>query len=444
MKKAILWLLTVSLIIGMVSVFSLAGCKAEEEAAPPEEEAAPAEEEAAPAEEEAEEGKPINIGVLATLLGAFAQLGEDSVDGVKLAFEEVNYTIAGRPVKLFVEETDATPDMAVDRMRSAVTRNGCQIVLGPLSGAEGLAIKTSADEWPDTTIIVSASASEDITMRGIKPNVWRSSFTGGQPMFPFGVWMYEQGYKRIVTIGEDYEYPYSQVGGLLKIFTESGGEVAEKYWVPIGTSDYSSIIADIPRDIDAIFTTLSGSDIVNFLTQMEKFGLSAGIPILGGTTSLDAGTVTTLGESLDGVVSGSIWTDKIDRPGFKSLYERYYTLRKRPPGLFTGLYYRSAQFAIKAIEAVNGNVEDQEAFRAALQETAFEGAVSYVSFDEYHQCIMDVFINQVKFIDGEWINVPIKIYPQVSQFWTYDPEEYQKGPSFTRESIDILFPSTSK
>ncbi len=379
------------------------------------------------------EEKPIKIGVLATLTGAFAELGQDSVDGVKLAFEEVDYQVAGRPIKLFSEDTAATPTLAVDKCRALINRDGCQIILGPLSGAEGLAIKKSADEWPNATIIVAASAAEDICRRGIKPNVWRTSFSGDQPIFPLGIWAYENGYRRVVTLGEDYAFPYAQVGGFCRTFCAKGGRVVKKYWVPIGTSDYASIITDLPKDIDAIFLTISGSDVISFLTQMDKFGMIGKIDILGGTTAIDAGTLTTMGKVVDGVVSGSIWTGEIDSEAFRSLDKRYYDLRGRPPSLFTGLYYRAAKVAMLAIEKADGNVEDQEAFRKALGAVEFDGPVSHVAFDEYQQAKMDVFINQVQLVRGEWRNVIIKKYENVSQFWDFDPAEFQKTPSYDRE-----------
>jgi branched-chain amino acid transport system substrate-binding protein len=44
-----------------------------------------------------------------------------------------------------------------------------------------------------------------------------------------------------------------------------------------------------------------------------------------------------------------------------------------------------------------------------------------------------VFIrNVVKRPDGRYWNVPIETYPNVSQFWTYKPEEYMKQPPYSR------------
>jgi branched-chain amino acid transport system substrate-binding protein len=169
---------------------------------------------------------------------------------------------------------------------------------------------------------------------------------------------------------------------------------------------------------------------------MDKFGMMGKYEIFGGATSIDAGTLTTMGEVVEGIVSGSIWTGEIDSEAFRSLDKRYGELRGRPIGLFAGLYYRAAKVAQMAIEKAGGKVEDQEAFRKALGSVDYQGAVSRITFDEYQQAKMDVFINEVKFVNGEWRNVIIETYPQVSQFWTYDPEEFQKQPSYSRDFPD--------
>ncbi|WP_163143668.1 ABC transporter substrate-binding protein, partial [Arhodomonas sp. KWT] len=92
----------------------------------------------------AQDKEPIRIGVMASLSGAFAQMGADGVDGVKLAVEEFGGEINGRPVKLFIEDSAMDPSVAVEKTRALVNRDGAQVVLGPLSGAAGLAVKKGA------------------------------------------------------------------------------------------------------------------------------------------------------------------------------------------------------------------------------------------------------------------------------------------------------------
>jgi branched-chain amino acid transport system substrate-binding protein len=378
--------------------------------------------------------EPIRIGVLATLTGPFAQLGQDGVDGVKIAFDEVGNQIAGRPVELYIEGTDATAQSALEKARALVTRDKVQIILGPLSGDEGQAIKDNADEWPNVTIVVAGAAAENITMRGIKDNVFRTSYTGAQPMFALGDWAYKDaGYKKVVTVAEDYAFPYAQVGGFMKTFCAAGGRVPKKFWVPIGTSDYSSIFPQIPKDVDAIFVALGGTDAVNFVNQMDEYGQLGKKPLLGGTVTVDATQLASVGEKLNGVVSGSIMSGDINTPAFKQLDAAFEKLRGRPPSLFVENYYRGAKFAILALQAINGNIEDQTAFRQALLKVEFDAPASRVKLDQWHNIVTDTFLNQVKLINGEWRNSVIKTYPQVSQFWTFDPEEYQSEPPYDRD-----------
>ncbi len=203
--------------------------------------------------------EPIRIGVISSLSGPFAQLGEDGVDGVKIALEEIGNKIDGREIQLFIEDGAADPSTAIEKARALVNRDKVQLILGPLSGSAGQAVKDSADEWPNATIVVAGAAAEDITMRGIKPNVFRTSYTGAQPTFPLGDYAYKQGYRKVAIVAEDYAFPYAQVGGFMSTFCSLGGKVPKKFWVPIGTSDFS------PEFCTSLMANRLGARCINLL-----------------------------------------------------------------------------------------------------------------------------------------------------------------------------------
>lgn len=379
-------------------------------------------------------GEPIRIGVLATLTGAFAQLGQDGVDGVNIALDEIEWKVGDRPIELFVESTDSTAASAISKARTLIERDGVEIVIGPLSGAEGQAVKDGAGEWPDVTFVIAGSAAENITMRGIAPNVWRTSYSGQQPMYALGEYAAAEGHGKIVTIAEDYDFPHAQVGGFMLTYCSSGeGQVTDKFWTPIGTSDYSSILAQIPSDTDALFVALGGTDMVNFINQADEFGQLGDVPILGGTVAVDATQLASVGEKLDGVVSGSIMSGDIDTEEFRQLDAAFQEIRGRAPSLFTENYYRGTKWSLLALDEVGGNIEDQDAFRTALQGTSFVAPASEVHFDDFHNVVTDTFLNKVADVNGEWRNTVIETIPQVSQFWTYDPEWFQAQPEFGRD-----------
>ena len=56
-----------------------------------------------------------------------------------------------------------------------------------------------------------------------------------------------------------------------------------------------------------------------------------------------------------------------------------------------------------------------------------------VSFDEFGNVVGNIYIRKVEKKDGKYVNAVVKTYPNVSQFWTYDKEEFLKNPVYSRD-----------
>ena len=230
----------------------------------------------------------IKMGALATLEGAFTVLGEDSIRGVKLALKEFNNTAGGKEIELITGSSDASPDSAIRATRKLVEQDGVKVLVGPLSGSEGLAVKDYAKTQPEVTFLNGSSGAQDTTLRDPAENFFRFSTEGAQWMAGLGEYIYnEKGYRSIAVVAEDYSFPYTQVFGVLEPFCRAGGKAPAdaRFWVPIGNKDYSSIIAALPDDVDAIYVALGGADAVNFLTQYEQAG--GDLPLVGGSITVD-------------------------------------------------------------------------------------------------------------------------------------------------------------
>jgi branched-chain amino acid transport system substrate-binding protein len=46
----------------------------------------------------------------------------------------------------------------------------------------------------------------------------------------------------------------------------------------------------------------------------------------------------------------------------------------------------------------------------------------------------NIYIRKVEKKGGKLVNTVIKTYPNVSQFWTYDADEFLKHPVYNRET----------
>lgn len=379
-------------------------------------------------------GAELKIGMLAATTGAFAGLGQDMIDGANLWLDENGGKIAGRPVKLIVEDSQLDPDIAVEKARALVNRDGVNLVIGPLSGGEGLSVKQSAGEWPNTTFFTIAAANE-ITMKTIAPNVYRPAFAGGQPVYALAEWALKNNIKKIVTIGEDYAFPWDQIGGFAYVYCKQGGRIPKAYWTPIGTADYSSILTEL-KDLnaDAVFIAYGGTDAVNFVKQMNDFGLIGKVKILAGSSFGDASTLSQAGQLLDGTMGGSIYSGTLPYPEFKSFNDAFKAKNGRDSTLFAEGMYEALQIINQAAIAVNGNIEDQTAFRAAVDKVQVNSPRGPVKFDQYHNAVANMYINKVTNINGTWVNQLQETFPNVTQYWTYTPEEFNAALPFGRDN----------
>jgi len=76
-----------------------------------------------------------------------------------------------------------------------------------------------------------------------------------------------------------------------------------------------------------------------------------------------------------------------------------------------------AKFIVKALEAVKGKIENQEAFLKALRSVKFEAPRGPVRFDDHQNVIFNTFIQRVAKKDGKYNNVVVDMIPNVDQYW---------------------------
>lgn len=385
----------------------------------------------------------VKMGALATLEGAFTVLGEDGMRGVRLALEEHKYTAGGKKIELITGSSDASPDSAIRATRKLVEQDGVQVLVGPLSGSEGLAVKDYAKTKPNVTFLNGSSAAQDTTLRDPAENFFRFGTEGAQWMAGLGEYVYnEKGYRSIAVLAEDYSFPYTQVFGFLEPFCRLGGKAPAdaRFWVPIGNKDYSSVIAALPDDVDAIYVALGGADAVNFLTQYEQSG--GDLPLVGGSITVDQTVLGSKGRTRDFVIgtpSAGPISDTWDDPRWQKFVDAYkaqFPDGFPSPSLFAHSYYVNTKAALLALDEVGGDLSDGgKKYRDVLSNLSFETPTGMVKLDERRNAIADIFLTEVsEGPDGNLLNKTIKVIPSVSQTLGVSYDEFLKYGPVSREN----------
>jgi branched-chain amino acid transport system substrate-binding protein len=391
-------------------------------------------------------GGTIKVGLLSTLEGPFAPFGEAANMGAKVALLEVGGQLegtgprdgvsgakaGGKNIELVVESSDATPDVAVEAARRLVEQSKVDVVVGPLSGDEGIAIKNYAKQHLDVTFVNGTSGAQNTTLRDPAPNFFRYTTDGAQWMAGLGTYAAKElGYKKVATVGEDYSFPYDQVGGFMTEYCDAGGKVPKKIWVPLGTKDYASFIAQIPKDVDAVYVALGGADALNFTKQYDEF-TGRKTPLLGGSITVDGAIIKGLKDRVEGTVSAGP-VAVLDTPA----YQAYAAALKEhfpeagPPGLFDLGYYVNMKSLLQGLEQTGGDVSGEDAkLREALSDLQWDTPVGPVELDENRQAISNNYLFKVT--NGE--SRLLDTVENVNQTLGFDREEYVAAPPFDREN----------
>lgn len=382
------------------------------------------------------QGAPIKIGLLATLEGPFAAGGADGMRGAELALLQRGGTVAGRKVEIIKASSNANPDVAVNATRKLVEQDKVDIMVGPLSGGEGIAVKDYSKTQPGVTFINGASGAQATTLVNPSPNFFRFNTEGAQWMVGLGKAAYDKGYKRVMVIAEDYAFPYSQVQGFMSEFCRVGGKVPVKAWVPLGGKDYASTIARIPKDVDALLVVLGGADAVNFLNQYEAAGGDK--PLMGGSITVSQDILNYRGkrrDSLVGTIAAGPLADTFDGAEWKAFvadYQKNFPVSKGgfpSPSLFALVYYLNMKAALDGLEAVKGDLSGgQLKYREALAKLELKGPTGAVKLDGNRQAIGTTFVTEVvKDSKGDLSTRVLKKVDNVEQLLGIPKDQFKVG-----------------
>jgi len=158
----------------------------------------------------AEAGDKLKIGVTATLEGTYTVLGEDGMRGYEVAVKAHNGMAGGKEIETIVAATDASPDSAVRAAKKLVEQDKVDILISPLSGSEGIAIKDYSKTIPQITVINAASGALETTYVDPSPTFYRFNMDGAQWSAGLGDYVYNtKHYKKVATIAEDYSFEYT-------------------------------------------------------------------------------------------------------------------------------------------------------------------------------------------------------------------------------------------
>jgi branched-chain amino acid transport system substrate-binding protein len=416
----------------------------------------PADDEPAVDEPAAEGGGPLKVGILAECEGAFGGFNEDVVAGTTLAFVEdggatVNSStsalegfsganVAGLDVELVgIGCGDDTADRIIQEVRTLVEQDGADVVIGPLSGDESIAVANYAKDHPEVTFIDGIAGAQETTLQVQAPNYFRFHGDGAQWNAGIGDILHNvAGWDTAAVIADDYSFGWTSAAGFVADFCAVGGDVVARVFPPLGTTDYSSFVQQLPDpdEVDGYFWVVGGTGTN---ASLEAFVNAKG-DLTGdqhaGNLFFSPALASALGPDIAGAyvggfasLPGDIQTPEIEAflasadSTWESLAAGAAGGEVGPPSVALGFgfgygYYVAGKALNQALVAVGGDLSDNHAaLREALSSMTLEAPYGDVSLDENRQGIITTYVQQLVLDDssGEVTAETVALIPGVDQ-----------------------------
>ena len=368
--------------------------------------------------------EPVRIGIIYTNTGPLAQLGIDMRDGVLLYWSQVGNKVAGRRVEILAEATGSNkPDEGLTKAKKLVERDRAQLLGGIIETPVAYALRPYVNEKKVPLLIMNAGA-DGLTQKQRSDYIFRSSFSNSQASHPLGDYIYKQGHRKMVIMASDFAAGHEHIGGVAKTFVAAGGQVIQEIYPALGVSDFAPYLAQIRRDADVVSTAIFGADAARFVAQYAEYGLKGKIPILAKGGLTDEGFLEKLGDAAIGIVVSYHYSSALDTAENRRLAELWEKQYHRPLTPLAEQGYVGSQILARALEAVKGDVENLDAFLAALKKAEIEAPRGKMKLDAFHNPVQTTYMLRTERKGGVLQNVPIATYPNVGQFWTWSPEEF--------------------
>lgn len=333
----------------------------------------------------------VRIGLMYTLSGPPAALGEQARDGFLLAVDKLGGQLGGLDANIFIIDDELQPDVAVTRARGLIERDDVHFVVGPIFSNVAQAIQRPIVE-SDRILISSNAGPSDLAGEQCHPNYFNTSYQNDQVHEVMGAVAEQRGYTRVFLMAPNYQAGRDSISGFKRHFT---GEVVDEVYVPLGQLDFQGELARISAmQPDAVFTFMPGGMGINLVRQYSQAGLTDRVPFLSAFTVDETNLPAQQADAL-GMYSGTTWTPDMDTPGNAEFVAAFEEAYGRVPAMYAMQAYDTAMLLDAAIGSLDGDLSNLEAVREALRNADFQSLRGEFSFNTNQHPIQNFVLAQV-------------------------------------------------
>ncbi|MBB4261377.1 ABC transporter substrate-binding protein [Bradyrhizobium sp. CIR3A] len=341
----------------------------------------------------------VKIGLVTSLSGPGGYLGQDIRDGFALAIDTGGGKLGGVPVQVIVEDDGAKPGQGkqiVDRLlKNDKVKIFTGIVFSNVAGA------TVPDVLDAGALYVSANAGPStFAGKGCHPNYFVVTWQNDSLHESAGELANKLGYKSVYLVAANYQAGKDALEGFKRFYK---GKIAGESFTRLDQTDFAAEFAQIrAADPEALFQFEPGGLGIAFLRQYQQSGLKDKIPMVVSGASLDAVSLSVVGDAALGVNVTSHWNSDFDNPANKAFMEAWEKKYHRPASYYASQGYDTALAIGAALKIVGGKLDDANAVRQAMLKADFQSTRGAFKFGRNQHPVQDWYaLKAEKTADGK-------------------------------------------
>lgn len=344
----------------------------------------------------ADDAATIKVGLNYELSGGVATYGQSSVDGVKMAIDEVNAAggINGKQIELVQYDTKSDEAEATTLGKKLMGQDKVIAILGPATSGAFKAEIPDANNYKVPVISGSATA-DDVTVANgeVQEYAFRICFSDsyqGTAMAKFASGNLGAA-KAVILKDSTSDYAQGLAENFAKTFEEAGGSIVAEESYTTNDKDFNAILTKV-KDLggEVIFIPGYYQQAGLIIKQARELGID--VPILG-ADGFDSPDLLNLAgaENLNNVFFTNHYSSLDEDPMVQDFIAAFSEKYGREPDAFNALGYDEAKFLCDALSRCE--TLDSVSLQKALSETKdFKAVTGTLSVDENHNAVKAIVV----------------------------------------------------
>lgn len=348
----------------------------------------------------AQKKDPVQVGLVTSKSGQFAQQGEEVLRAIQFAIDEANAKggVDGREVKAQIADDEGTPD-AGRRAAEKLAQGGHNLLIGAIPSSISLAISANLERW-DAVYFGTLSKSDKMTGDSCKARSFRTNHSDAMDLAMIAEWMKSFKEQDYAVIASDYVWGRDSGESFQKKAAALGKSAPTALYVPLGTKDFSPYIAQLKAsNAEAVWVAVVGRDGIAFVKQAQEFGLIGQKRLIGHSLIFQYMADAT-GKAIEGTWGNIGYGAEIDNARNKAFVQAFKAKFNRVPTENEGAAYNGIQVMFEGVKKA-GSVKPADvakALRGAQIDTVY-GNVTMRAQD--NQLLIPNYVGVVKADGGK-------------------------------------------